>query len=116
MKDITKEFFKQPKDYGKRVNLNISRIDAHVSKVQNIYRILRSEKLEVKVFFGKTMTRSFPADVKKAVNTVRAYGEIYFLDIRYANTGDALHIYLKSLVPGGLEKARKRKAEEEINV
>lgn len=112
MKDITKEFFKQPKDYGRRPKENITRIDAHVSNAQNIYRVLGAEKLQVKIFFGKTVTKSFPATADKAAKTVREYGELYFLEIRYPNTGDALHIKLKSLVPGGLERKRQRLAEK----
>lgn len=112
MKDVTKEFFKQPKDYGRRPNENITRIDAHVSNVRNIYRVLGAKKLTVKVFFGETVTRRFPATVHEAVNAVREYGELYFLVIRYPNSKDALHIRLQGMVPGGLERRRRRIREE----
>ena len=112
MKDVTKEFFKQPKDFGKRANLNITRVDIYASKMKNIYRLLGREKLQVKILFGKTVTRQFPAKVDVAVKTVREYGTIYFLDITYANTKDAVTIKLKDLVPGGLEKARRDREEK----
>lgn len=75
MKDVMKEFFKQPADYGRRPKENITRIDAHVSNVQNIYRILGAERLQAKIIFGKTVTKSFPATVSKAAKTIREYGE-----------------------------------------
>lgn len=99
MRDITKEFLKQPKEYGRKPNLNVTRRDIYAAKTKNIYKILGREELQLKVFFGNTCTRSFPANVGKAIKAVKWYGKKYFLEVNYPNSGDAIHIRLKELLP-----------------
>lgn len=110
MKDVTKEFFKQPRDYGKKANLNLTRVDIYAAKLKNIYRILGKDTVLLKIRFGKTVTRQFQANLPTALDELRNYGKIYFLDVSYANTKDSITIKLNGLVPGGLEKARKEAA------
>ena len=97
MKDITKEFFKQPKDYGRQVNLNLTRIDMYVSKARNIYQQLG--RLQVKVMLGDTIVRQFTGTWQEAADVIREYGKTYFLDIRYPNSKDALLVKLKGVAP-----------------
>ena len=97
MKDITKEFFKQPKDYGRQVNLNLTRIDMYVSKARNIYQQLG--RLQVKVMLGDTIVRQFTGTWQEAADVICAYGKTYFLDIRYPNSKDALLVKLKGVAP-----------------
>lgn len=98
MKDITKEFFKQPKDYGRQVNLNLTRIDMYVSKAHSIYQQL--SKLQVKIVLGDTVVKQFTATWQEAADIIRDYGKTYFLEIRYPNTKDALLVKLRGFVPG----------------
>lgn len=98
MKDITKEFFKQPKDYGRQVNLNLTRIDMYVSKAHNIFEQLG--KLQVKIMLGDTVVKQFSATWQEAADIIRDYGKIYFLEVRYPNSKDALLVKLKGFVPG----------------
>ena len=97
MKDITKEFFKQPKDFGRTANLNLTRIDMYVSKARNIYQQLG--KLQVKIILGDTVVRQFSATSQEAADVIREYGNTYFLEIRYPNSKDALLVKLKGFVP-----------------
>ena len=98
MKDITKQFFQQPKDYGRQVNLNLTRIDMYVSKAKNIYEQLG--KLQVKIMLGGTVVKQFTATWPEAADIIREYGKTYFLEIRYPNSKDALLVKLKGFVPG----------------
>ena len=110
MKDVTKKFFKQPNDPRKKANLNYTRADIYAAKLVNIYRVLGQDEMLVKIRFGNTITRQFPATKKEAVKELREYAKIYFLDITYANTKDFLTITLTGLVPGGLKKVRAEKS------
>lgn len=97
MKDITKKFFQQPKDYGRQVNLNLTRIDMYVSKAKSIYEQLG--KLQVKIVLGDTVVKQFSATWQEAADVIREYGKTYFLEIRYPNSKDALLVKLKGFVP-----------------
>lgn len=113
MKDVTKEFFKQSNDYGRKASVNhLDRVKIYVNQTRKIYNLLREKELPLKVFFGKTEFKCFLADVEKATETVREYGKLYYLDPRFPNTRDAFHIRLKGLVP---EELRRRKEEAEKN-
>ena len=107
MKDITKQFFQQPKDYGRQVNLNLTRIDMYVSKAKNIYEQLG--KLQVKIMLGGTVVKQFTATWPEAADIIREYGKTYFLEIRYPNSKDALLVKLKGFVPGSGPLKLKRR-------
>ena len=112
MKDVTKEFFKQPNDLRKKANLNYTRADIYAAKLANIYRLLGQDEMLLKIRFGRTITRQFPATASKAVKELREYAKLYFLDVTYANTKDSITITLKGLLPDALEKAKKAQAEK----
>lgn len=99
MKDVTAKVLKQSKDYGKRANLNISRVDIYKNKVRNIYKYLGKKKMLVRIVDGATPIGFRYATAWEAMKITETFGKLYFLDIVFKNTGKAIVIKLTGEAP-----------------
>ena len=99
MKDVTKVVLQQSKEYGRRANENITRIDIYKSKMKNIYRLLGKKKLLIKICVGKEQIGFRIANIYEAKELLDVFGERYFLDIQYKNSRDAVLIKITGMAP-----------------
>ena len=99
MKDLTRQFFEQSPDYGRRAKENITRVGNYVNKAKNILTIIGRKDVKVQVFFGRVLTRQFQLERKKIPGLVRTYGNLYFMELFYNQMKDTLIIRLNELAP-----------------
>ena len=97
MKDIN-EVLKQSKEYGRKVRLDITRVDNYVSKTENIFNLLKQEEMMVLVTKDGKLVKSDKLNIAKAKKLVKEYGSKHFMNIYFRNR-ETLILVLGENVP-----------------
>ena len=98
-KEVVKVFVMQPKEFGERAKENISRLSMYRNKIRRIYDILRVKETTVKVLDGNELVETRISTRREAAQLVTEYGKMFFLDIYYTNTRDAILIRVRGKAP-----------------
>jgi len=106
-KDITKTFFKQPKEYGRRANENITRRDIYKNKLRNIYRLLDEKELMVGIIVGNHVAGYRVCKLNDALHLVATISEMYLLEITYAKNGKTVLVKLVGKAPQKKENVKE---------
>ena len=99
MTEAAKVVYAQTEDYGRKANLNITRLDIYCNKVKNIFRLLGKKDLLIKILENGELVEGFYDNRFKALQLTASYGKEYFLEIYYTNKRDAILICLMGEVP-----------------
>ena len=108
LRDVTEMVLKQSEEYGRKVNLSISRVSSYASKIKHIYKILNKKKMILQITEGSEIKYKNTCFCGEAVNIIRKYGENYFLSIHYTSDRKTILVVLEGEV-------HPKSAEEKID-
>ncbi|MBQ9032205.1 MAG: hypothetical protein IJ106_12240 [Parasporobacterium sp.] len=99
MKDVTKIVLGQSREFGRRPNLNYSRVDIDVLKVKRIFHLLKRNTLEIIVVAGDHLIVRADCSITRALRLTRLFGREFFLEIHYTRDGSGIILELTGAAP-----------------